>query len=80
MSRVPLYVGEAIRAARAEAHCTQHQLARALRIHQSIVSRIELGERHCTLHELIAIAHRLRIKPEDLFRRIVEASESRPSP
>jgi transcriptional regulator with XRE-family HTH domain len=65
-----------IRAARMSRGFTQKQLAYLAGLEQPIVSRIECGDRRCSVLELAAIADALRIDPVELFRRVVTGSKT----
>jgi transcriptional regulator with XRE-family HTH domain len=71
-----LTIAAAIRSARRVRGVSQDTLARRLGMKQSIISRIELGQRSVSLLELIALAEALRLDPVELFRRVATASKS----
>ena len=56
-----------IRAARKERGISQRDLARALGMAQSTLSRIERGERRLGVDQLIAIARALGVSPSDMI-------------
>lgn len=56
-----------IRAARKERGVSQRDLARALGMAQSTLSRIERGERRVSVDRLIAIARALGVRPADML-------------
>jgi transcriptional regulator with XRE-family HTH domain len=64
-------VGAVIRAARIKANFSQEKLARFTGMKQSVLSRIESGDRHCQLFELEDIARAMGLDPVELFRRIL---------
>ena len=47
-------------------------MAERLRCHQSLVARIESGERRIDVVELIIIARAIGIRPEEIVARISE--------
>lgn len=71
MTRWTSGVGLAIRAERMSRGLTQKQLAHRAGMHQTAISRIECGDRHCAVLELAAIADALRVDPVEMFRRVV---------
>ena len=56
-----------IRAARKGRGISQRDLARALGMSQSTLSRIERGERRVSVDRLIAIARALGVRPADML-------------
>jgi DNA-binding XRE family transcriptional regulator len=60
-------IGQRIRARRSWAYVFQDQLARAIGISQSALSRIELGLREVGVVELVRIATLLETTPEELL-------------
>ena len=56
-----------IRAARKERGVSQRELARALGVAQSTLSRMERGERRVSVDRLIAIARALGVRPSDMM-------------
>lgn len=56
-----------IRAVRKERGISQRDLARALGMAQSTLSRIERGERRVSVDRLIAIARALGVRPADML-------------
>jgi len=56
-----------IRAARKERGVSQRELARALGVAQSTLSRIERGERRVSVDLLIEIARTLGVRPADML-------------
>ena len=57
---------------RKNAALSQSSLAERLRCHQSLVARIESGERRIDVVELIIIARAIGIRPEEIVARISE--------
>jgi transcriptional regulator with XRE-family HTH domain len=70
-------VGLVIRAARMSHGLTQKQLAHLAGMHQTAISRIECGDRHCGVEELADIADALKVDPVELFKAAVAAVRSR---
>ena len=60
-------IGQRIRARRSWGYVFQDQLARAIGISQSALSRIELGLREIGVVELVRIATLLETTPEELL-------------
>ena len=56
-----------IRAVRKERGVSQRELARALGVAQSTLSRMERGERRVSVDRLIAIARALGVRPSDMM-------------
>lgn len=56
-----------IRAVRKERGVSQRELARALGVSQSTLSRIERGERRVSVDRLVAIARALGVRPSDMM-------------
>ena len=56
-----------IRAARQGRGISQRELARAVGVAQSTLSRIERGERRVSVDRLIAIARALGVRPSDMM-------------
>lgn len=56
-----------IRAARKDRGVSQRELARALGVAQSTLSRIERGERRVSVDRLVAIARALGVRPADML-------------
>lgn len=56
-----------IRAVRKERGVSQRELARALGVAQSTLSRMERGERRVSVDRLIAIARALGVRPADML-------------
>lgn len=69
---------ERIRAARQETGLTQAQLARRLGVDQSLISRIESGQRPLTVDFLKELAGTLELDPAELVRAPA-TGERRPS-
>jgi predicted transcriptional regulator len=69
--RSPPAIGIALRQARRKARFTQWKLARRLGWNQSLICRIELGERRCTIYEAIQIARALHLEPVDLVNLVI---------
>ncbi|WP_038147783.1 helix-turn-helix domain-containing protein [Thioclava atlantica] len=61
---------------RKRAGLTQADLALRLRCHQSLVARIESGERRIDVVELVILSRAIGVLPEDLTKRVaVEVSD-----
>lgn len=63
----------ALVAARQAAQLTQTQLAERLRCHQSMIARVESGERRIDTVELIAICRAIGCEPKDILDQVAEA-------
>ena len=55
---------------RKRAGLTQADLASRLKCHQSLIARMESGERRIDVVELIILARSMGVKPEDLTARV----------
>src|SRR5688572_27833710 len=66
-----------VRQAREEAELSQGDLAARLGVFQSVLSKIEAGEREVTALELWAICRALGVPPADFMRRLEEALDGR---
>ena len=62
-----------IKEARLRANLTQEEVASAWGTSQSIVSKIERGERRLDLIQFISYCHILGVSPEQEFRRVLSA-------
>jgi HTH-type transcriptional regulator / antitoxin HipB len=65
-------IGAVIREARKQAGLTQRVLARRIRVDQSVISRLETGERPLDVIRMIDLARALRLTPEEFLRRCQE--------
>jgi transcriptional regulator with XRE-family HTH domain len=70
-------VGLVIRAARMSRGLTQKQLAHKAGMGQTVLSRIECGDRRCDVVELAAIADALGVDPVELFRSVLSDQRRR---
>ena len=67
-----LALTEALISERKRAGLTQAGLAERLRCHQSLLARLESGERRVDVIELIVIARAIGVSPEDIVKRVAE--------
>ena len=58
-------------AARKSAGLSQHELAVRLKTSQTVIARIELGERRIDVIEFIDLARALRIDPRDILAQLM---------
>ncbi|MBB6095637.1 transcriptional regulator with XRE-family HTH domain [Povalibacter uvarum] len=61
--------------ARTNAKLTQRELATRLERDQSVIARVELGERHITLLEFIDYANGVGVEPTKLLAKVIRASK-----
>ena len=61
-----------IRAAREEAGLTQRDLAQRMGITQSLIGRLETGERNFAVTELLSLCEALKSDPHVLLQKIVQ--------
>lgn len=66
---------EALIRARNDVGLTQAELAARLRCHQSLVARIESGERRVDVVELVVLARALEASPASLIARVEISTE-----
>ncbi len=62
-----------LRLQRENAELTQRQLAKILKVHHSIIGKIETGERRIDATELVKYCQELGINPHEAMDVIVEA-------
>lgn len=60
-------LSEALAAARTKAGLTQAALGKILRCHQSMIARIESGQRRIDVVELVIICRGLDVDPSDIL-------------
>jgi DNA-binding XRE family transcriptional regulator len=61
-----------VAASRRQAGLTQEDLAKRLGWNKSTIAKIESGERRLDVPEFIFIAEALEVKPEQIFKRVLE--------
>jgi transcriptional regulator with XRE-family HTH domain len=61
----------ALVAARKTAHLSQHELAMRLKTSQTVIARIEIGERRIDVIEFIDLARTLRIDPREVLAQLM---------
>ena len=67
--------GERVRARRHELGESQEQLANACGLHWTFVGQVERGRRNISLHNILKLAHGLRIDPAELVRGLRAPSD-----
>ena len=60
--------GERVRARRQELGESQESLAAAAGLHWTFVGQVERGRRNISLHNILKLAHALRVDPGELLR------------
>jgi transcriptional regulator with XRE-family HTH domain len=58
-------------AARKAAGLSQHELASRLKTSQTVIARIEIGERRIDVIEFIDLARTLRIDPREILAQLI---------
>lgn len=66
---------EALIDARKAAGLTQAGMAERLKCHQSLVARIESGERRIDVVELVVLARAIGVVPSMILEQVVDATE-----
>lgn len=66
---------EALINARKAAGLTQAGMAERLRCHQSLVARIESGERRIDVIELVVLARAIGVVPSAILEQVADATE-----
>lgn len=66
---------EALIDARKAAGLTQAGMAERLKCHQSLVARIESGERRIDVVELVVLARAIGVMPSMLLEQVADATE-----
>ncbi|GAA6201735.1 helix-turn-helix transcriptional regulator [Aquicoccus sp. SU-CL01552] len=56
--------------ARKDANLTQHEVAKRLRCHQSLIARIESGQRRIDVVEFIVICRALEVEPTEIMSAV----------
>lgn len=59
-------------AARKTSKLSQHELARRLRTSQTVIARIEIGERRVDVVEFIDLARALKLDPRELLSQLMQ--------
>ena len=60
--------GERVRARRKELGGSQEDLADAAGLHWTFIGQVERGRRNVSLHNILKLAHGLKVDPGDLVR------------
>ncbi len=68
---------ELLIAARKKAGLHQADVARALGVHQSFVSKIESGERRLDVVEFLRVAKQIDVDPVVILREVLKSSNAR---
>ena len=58
-------------AARKAARLSQHELAKRLKTSQTVIARIEIGERRIDVIEFMDLARALRIDPREILSQLM---------
>ncbi len=58
--------------ARKAAKLSQHELARRLKTSQTVIARIEIGERRVDVVEFIDLARALKLDPREVLSRLMQ--------
>jgi len=59
-------------AARKASKLSQHELARRLRTSQTVIARIEIGERRVDVVEFIDLARAVKLDPREVLSRLMQ--------
>ena len=59
-------------AARKASKLSQHELARRLRTSQTVIARIEIGERRVDVVEFIDLARALKLDPREVLSQLMQ--------
>jgi len=59
-------------AARKASRLSQHELARRLKTSQTVIARIEIGERRVDVVEFIDLARALRLDPREVLSQLMQ--------
>ena len=59
-------------AARKKSELSQHELARRLKTSQTVIARIEIGERRVDVVEFIDLARALKLDPREVLSQLMQ--------
>jgi transcriptional regulator with XRE-family HTH domain len=62
-----IFLGKKIREEREKIGISQEELGKRSKVHRTYIGMIERGEKNITIHNLIKIAHGLKLKVRDLL-------------